>query len=763
MTLALSRVTIDQYSNSTFIMVKKTISISLLLLCFTNLFSSAPVANFTLPGENNKEIWSENFDIGFEGWTIKSTNTSQDYNWRHETSLTGNKSFTSIDATNLASMFITGINAPRYGSQEEWLISPTIVSIANNSSLSLYLGYSKAYFSSGNNYKIFVTDASLDEPNWIQLWDAATQTVGESPFAFRKLRLDLSSFGGKDIKFAIVYYVDSQAKYASGGDLVVDGLEIYSPADNNSIDIFAGDSIQFFDLSENSPTQWEWTFEGGTPAESNLKNPTIQYTVEGVYPVTLKVSNSEGSNILTKTNMVHVENRSPIARICAPSGFRNHNGSRAYFVPAKENIQFSDLSKNYPSSWNWTFDGGIVKSSTSAESPTIYYDSPGIYTASLSVENSKGQSADAIILEAGYQTVISNMQYGEKYTSFQTDENEYFPGNNSRIEAYAEYYEKPAIPILLDSVEIAFVNAHMDEQDIMSRIKTIRVRIYKAENYQPVGKELAWGILETLQAEYDRGRPSGVYFGSDLPLVIDFPFMIVVEEIPFSKEYSLNMTMGMAPWRDNGNSAFLRKKNDDKFIAVDKYFGEGKQTSLGITPHITYLVLQPETEELVLPKNAQTARIKITSTASWIATIQEEENWCQIQSTVNNQIDGILNLQIDANTSDTERQSTIQIYNGFRTKEITIKQEADLNSNTKTLNEEAISVYFNSGNKHLYISNSAAFDILTIYTLDGKRMLNANIQEAHQHSIYLPQLKSGMYILQLKGVNKNYNTKIIIN
>lgn len=47
-----------------------------------------------------------------------------------------------------------------------------------------------------------------------------------------------------------------------------------------------------------------------------------------------------------------------------------------------ESITFEDQSYNYVSSTNWTFSGGLPASSSSA-SPTITYNTPGVYTVSL--------------------------------------------------------------------------------------------------------------------------------------------------------------------------------------------------------------------------------------------------------------------------------------------------------------------------------------------------------------------------------------------
>lgn len=53
-------------------------------------------------------------------------------------------------------------------------------------------------------------------------------------------------------------------------------------------------TVAFTDKSENVPTAWEWTFEGGTPSSSTLQNPTVTYSGSGTYKVQLITSNDVG-------------------------------------------------------------------------------------------------------------------------------------------------------------------------------------------------------------------------------------------------------------------------------------------------------------------------------------------------------------------------------------------------------------------------------------------------------------------------------------
>ena len=67
-----------------------------------------------------------------------------------------------------------------------------------------------------------------------------------------------------------------------------------------------GSSVTFTDMTQNIPTSWSWTFNGGTPATSTEQNPTITYSEPGQYTVTLVATNAYGSDTETKTAYINV-------------------------------------------------------------------------------------------------------------------------------------------------------------------------------------------------------------------------------------------------------------------------------------------------------------------------------------------------------------------------------------------------------------------------------------------------------------------------
>lgn len=73
--------------------------------------------------------------------------------------------------------------------------------------------------------------------------------------------------------------------------------------------------IDFFDLSTNNPTSWQWSFTGATPQTSTLQNPvSICYNTYGSFPVTLIVCNQFGCDSITMLSFIN-EFQNPIDSI----------------------------------------------------------------------------------------------------------------------------------------------------------------------------------------------------------------------------------------------------------------------------------------------------------------------------------------------------------------------------------------------------------------------------------------------------------------
>jgi Zn-dependent metalloprotease/PKD repeat protein len=88
----------------------------------------------------------------------------------------------------------------------------------------------------------------------------------------------------------------------------------------------------------------------------------------------------------------------------------------AFMVDVKEGIsplsvQFQDLSTNKPTSWIWTFEGGIPGTST-LQHPKITYNTPGNYKVKLTVSNEYGTETEE--KQAFIQVTATSVSVTEK-------------------------------------------------------------------------------------------------------------------------------------------------------------------------------------------------------------------------------------------------------------------------------------------------------------------------------------------------------------
>ena len=155
-----------------------------------------------------------------------------------------------------------------------------------------------------------------------------------------------------------------------------------SPVADFSVDVTSGPApltVQFTDLTTNKPVSWAWDFESDGIIDSYEQNPAWTYNVAGNYTVTLTAANLAASDTVTKVNLTSVDNLPPTADFSADP-VATLTGS---------SVQFTGLSANSPTSWQWDLNNdGIIDSTM--QNPNYTYTTAGTYTVNLTVSNPAG-------------------------------------------------------------------------------------------------------------------------------------------------------------------------------------------------------------------------------------------------------------------------------------------------------------------------------------------------------------------------------------
>ena len=141
-------------------------------------------------------------------------------------------------------------------------------------------------------------------------------------------------------------------------------------------------TVRFTDRSTGGPTSWFWDFgDGGNSTE---KNPEYTYEIPGIYNVTLNASRADDVDTIIKIDYINVTGPPPVANFTADTT----SGT------APLTVNFTDLSANNPTSWNWTFGDGNV---SDEQHPTHTYIHQGTgrnrYDVSLTVTNEFGSDS----------------------------------------------------------------------------------------------------------------------------------------------------------------------------------------------------------------------------------------------------------------------------------------------------------------------------------------------------------------------------------
>jgi PKD repeat protein len=215
-------------------------------------------------------------------------------------------------------------------------------------------------------------------------------------------------------------------------------------------------TVQFTSQSSLNAVNYNWSFPGGNPSTSTAQNPSVTYSTAGIYAVSLTVSNAAGSNTGNQPNFITVNTTptpafttttnvmqanftnttvnglsyswnfgdgSPASSQTNPTHTYPADGTYTVTLNATNGcgmttvtqnvvisslpqanfsanttsgcaplaVQFQNLSSANATSWSWEFPGGTPSGST-AQNPSVTYQTAGVYTVTLTVSNALGSN-----------------------------------------------------------------------------------------------------------------------------------------------------------------------------------------------------------------------------------------------------------------------------------------------------------------------------------------------------------------------------------
>jgi PKD repeat protein len=184
------------------------------------------------------------------------------------------------------------------------------------------------------------------------------------------------------------------------------------------------DVIAFIDKSVNQPSSWQWTITPGVEIEdfmyvngttSTNQNPQVMFRSQGQYSIELAATNAEGSDTVTKTNYIIINEITDV-----PTALFTIDDS--VIIPGDE-LHLTDLSTNTPTAWEWTITPGSEGTEFEfadgtdmfSENPIVVFNSPGNYTIQLVASNFIGNSEPLIESDIVEVLPMFLMQSGDVY------------------------------------------------------------------------------------------------------------------------------------------------------------------------------------------------------------------------------------------------------------------------------------------------------------------------------------------------------------
>lgn len=417
-------------------------------------------------------------------------------------------------------------------------------------------------------------------------------------------------------------------------------------------------------------------------------------------------------------------------------------------------INFTDLSTNFPTSWSWTFEGGDPATSTE-RNPKVNYNIPGIYKVSLIATNSLGPSPLKEVV--GYITVSeeglcsSATNYKETYTESVLKLSEfgsftgYLTGHNSlKTKAISEFFKNTQGYEYVSGVEIKFGHIQTTLEDA-----TVTITLWNARGPQNAPGSVVEQkvvLLKQIKDDIDNDRATSVVFDRESP-VFSRPYQIGIE-LNYATGDTVVITSS-ANGESTTSTSWLQDTNNvwsPYSIALGANIAMEIKPIVGVNPSVqvsaSKLLVYPG-EEVTL--NGRGASIFV---------------WNSDDGSVNNVAGPQLVVKPTKTTTYTTTGSGLPLCNAIANTIIYVRE--NVVGIEREYSEGNVQLYPNpgSGKLNLIIENEYRGEVsVRMQSILGTTVLpNCEFQKSEQrHSITLDatHLPQGVYLLQIRmGDNK---------
>ena len=232
-------------------------------------------------------------------------------------------------------------------------------------------------------------------------------------------------------------------------------------------------------------------------------------------------------------------------------------------------VRYTDLSANFPTRWEWTFEGGTPATSTE-QNPTVVYTTPGKFKVTLKVFNSVGESDPVVrteyieVLNQGLCADLTNFN-GTPTILPELGGTGYVAGQNSRrTQAVSEFFDNSLSYSNLAGASLQFGVAKAARGAASEAVVTVTVWNGRGfQNGPGAILEQKDVPLRIILDDVANNRPTAVTFDRNVPLN-GLPFHIGIT-LPYVAGDTVALTttrngesVFATAWRQNRQGDWLR-------------------------------------------------------------------------------------------------------------------------------------------------------------------------------------------------------------
>ncbi len=339
---------------------------------FFNFSSTVGGNTLTFEAGKTQTIMSTWTLTGASGKLLTLRSTASGTQWSVDPQGSRNISFVDVkDSNNINTTIINPSSSTDSGNTTNWFdpVSEPTLTAAFTSDKTSGTAPLTVQFTDNS------TGTVIDTWSW-DFGDGSTKSTLQSP----------SHTFNSDGSFTVTLTITGSGKSSQASSIIT-----VQPVTTELVAAFTSDktsgevplTVKFTDQSTGTIDSWSWSFGDGNT--STDQNPSNTYTKEGVFTVALTVTGSGNSDNETKTGFINI---GPIPIVLAP--IAEFSADKLVGIIPFE-VQFTDESKNNPTSWVWDFGDG---DKSSDQNPKHTYEDVGDFDVELIVSNSKAKSTE---------------------------------------------------------------------------------------------------------------------------------------------------------------------------------------------------------------------------------------------------------------------------------------------------------------------------------------------------------------------------------